>query len=193
MSSALKTLPTTKEVIMNVATVNTAILIGKFALNDGTSKARLKLNYENLPKEVLKDDAGRVYLLVKNGEIMKIGGSVSKGGIKSTMSFYVSANTGRPSIRSFGINQLVYEAVTRGEEVSVYMITSEQVSAPVKGLFGTEQMSISAFKEMEEKCIADYVASEGNFPAWNYQEAGKAWEQYIQEEHATILTATASK
>ena len=99
----------------------------------------------------------------------------------------------RPSIRSFGINQLVYEAVTKGEEVSVYMITSEQVSAPVKGLFGTEQMSISAFKEMEEKCIADYVASEGNFPAWNYQEAGKAWEQYIQEAHAAILTATASK
>ncbi len=178
---------------MNIATVKTAIRVGTFTLNGGTSKARLKLNYENLSREVLKDDAGRVYLLVKDDKIMKIGGSVSKGGIKSTMSFYVSANTGRPSIRSFGINQLVYEAVMKGEEVSVYMITSEQVSAPVKGLFGTEQMSISAFKEMEEKCIADYVASEGNFPAWNYQEAGKAWEQYIQEAHAAILTATASK
>jgi len=178
---------------MNIATVKTAIRVGTFTLNEGTSKARLKLNYENLSREVLKDDAGRVYLLVKDGKIMKIGGSVSKGGIKSTMSFYVSANTGRPSIRSFGINQLVYEAVMKGEEVSVYMITSEQVSAPVKGLFGTEQMSISAFKEMEEKCIADYVASEGNFPAWNYQEAGKAWEQYIQEAHAQILTKTANK
>jgi len=176
---------------MNISTVKTAIRVGTFALNDGTSKARLKLIYENLSKEVLKDDAGRVYLLVKDGKIMKIGGSISKGGIKSTMSFYVSANTGRPSIRSFGINQLVYEATLKGEEVSVYMITSEQVSAPVKGLFGTEQMSISAFKEMEEKCIADYVASEDNFPAWNYQEAGKAWEQYIQEEHAAILTKSA--
>ena len=178
---------------MNIATVKTAILIGKFALNDGTSKARLKLNYENHPKEVLKDDAGRVYLLVKNGEIMKVGGSVSKGGIKSTMSFYVSANTGRPSIRSFGINQLIYEALMKGEEVSVYMITSEQVSAPVKGFFGTKQMSISAFKEMEENCIADYVDSEGDFPAWNFQERGEAWAQYIQEAHAAILTATASK
>ena len=178
---------------MNIATIKTAILIGKFVINDGTSKARLKLNYENLPKEVLKDDAGRVYLLVKNGEIMKIGGSVSKGGIKSTMSFYVSANTGRPSIRSFGINQLVYEAIKKGEEVSVYMITSEQVSAPVKGLFGAETQSISAFKEMEEKCLADYVASQGKFPSWNYQEAGKPWEQYIQEEHATILTKSAKR
>ena len=176
---------------MNISTVKTAIRVGTFALNDGTSKARLKLNYENISKDVLKDNAGRVYLLVKEGKIMKIGGSISKGGIKSTMSFYVSANTGRPSIRSFGINQLVYEATLKGEEVSVYMITSEQVSAPVKGLFGSETLSISAFKEMEEKCIADYVASEGNFPAWNYQEAGKAWEQYIQEEHASILTKTA--
>jgi hypothetical protein len=178
---------------MNISTVKNAIRVGTFALNEGTSKARLKLIYENLSKEVLKDDAGRVYLLVKDGKIMKIGGSISKGGIKSTMSFYVSANTGRPSIRSFGINQLGYEATLKGEEVSVYMITSEQVSAPVKGLFETEQMPISAFKEMEKKCLADYVASEGNFPAWNYQEAGKAWEQYIQEEHAAILTASASK
>ena len=176
---------------MKISTVKTAIQVGTFALNDGTSKARLKLNYENISKDVLKDNAGRVYLLVKEGKIMKIGGSISKGGIKSTMSFYVSANTGRPSIRSFGINQLVYEATLKGEEVSVYMITSEQVSAPVKGLFGSETLSISAFKEMEEKCIADYVASEGNFPAWNYQEAGKAWEQYIQEEHAAILTKSA--
>ena len=176
---------------MNISTVKTAIRVGTFALNDGTSKARLKLNYENISKDVLKDNAGRVYLLVKEGKIMKIGGSISKGGIKSTMSFYVSANTGRPSIRSFGINQLVYEATLKGEEVSVYMITSEQVSAPVKGLFGSETLSISAFKEMEEKCIVDYVASEGNFPAWNYQEAGKAWEQYIQEEHAAILTKSA--
>ena len=178
---------------MHISNVKTATMVGKFALNDGPSKARLKLNYENIDNKILKDDAGRVYLLVKDGEIMKIGGSVSKGGIKSTMSFYVSANTGRPSIRSFGINQLVHESIMSGAEVSVYMITSVQVFAPVKGLFGAETMSISAFKEMEEKCLRDYVASEGCYPAWNYQESGKPWEQYIQEAHATILTKTAKR
>ena len=120
---------------MNITKIQTALLIGKFAFNDGTSKARLKINYENLLKEVLKNDAGRVYLIVINGEVYKIGGSVAKGGIKSTMSFYVSGNTGRPSIRSFGINQLIYEALMKGEEVSVYMITSEQVSAPSQALY----------------------------------------------------------
>ena len=73
------------------------------------------------------------------------------------------------------------------------MITSEQVVAPVKGLFASEDINISAFKEMEEKCVSDFVSVEGKFPQWNYQEAGKAWEQYIQEEHAAILTKTAKK
>ncbi len=107
------------------------------------------------------------------------------------MSFYASANTGRPSIRTFGINQLVWERLNEGKQVSIHMITSEQVVAPVKGLFGSEEIYISAFKEMEEKCVSDFVQLENMFPEWNYQEAGKAWEQYIQEEHALILTKTA--
>lgn len=107
------------------------------------------------------------------------------------MSFYASANTGRPSIRSFGINQLVWERLNEGKQVSIHMITSEQVVAPVKGLFGSEEIYISAFKEMEEKCVSDFVQLENKFPEWNYQEAGKSWEQYIQEEHAAILTKTA--
>jgi len=36
--------------------------------------------------------------------------------------------------------------------------------------------------------VSDYVACEGNYPEWNYQEQGKAWEQHIQEQHAAILS-----
>ena len=176
---------------MEIQNITTAIKVGEFVLNTGASKARLRVQYENLPKQILTDNSGRVYILCVDGEVMKIGGSVSKGGIKSTMSFYASANTGRPSIRSFGINQLVWERLNEGKQVSIHMITSEQVVAPVKGLFGSEEIYISAFKEMEEKCVSDFVQLEKKFPEWNYQEAGKAWEQYIQEEHAAILTKTA--
>jgi len=72
--------------------------------------------------------------------------------------------------------------------VEIYMITSRQVLAPVQGLFGKEEIPISAFKEMEEKCIADYVRLESKHPDWNYQEAGKPWEDYIQEAHASLLS-----
>jgi len=194
MRSALKTLPNYRILIMKVNSISTAIKVGNFVLNTGTSKARLKVEWDqSVSKNTLTDNAGRVYILSVDGVVKKIGGSVSKGGIKSTMSFYSSANTGRPSIRSFGINQLIWECLVEGKEVEIHMITSQSVQAPVKGLFGVKPMSISAFKEMEEKCISDYRNTENEFPVWNYQEAGKAWEQYIQEEHALILTKTAKK
>ena len=125
-------------------------------------------------------------------EIKKIGGSVSKGGIKSTMSFYESANCGRPSIRSFGIQQLIFEELEAGKEVEIYLITSEQVIAPVKGLLGKKDVMISAFKEMEESCLSDYVQVEGDYPDWNFQESGRAWDTHIQQLHAQMLAESAS-
>ena len=178
---------------MEICNVSTALKVGKVVLNTSKSKSNLKVEWEDLPATILKSNAGRVYLLVVDGLIKKIGGSVGKGGIKTTMSFYVSGNTGRPSIRSFGINTLIHEALGDGKDVEVYIIQSEQVLAPVKGLFGTERSLVSAFKEMEDKCLSDYVAFTGSYPDWNYQEQAKPWEQYIQEGHAQIMTRTASK
>ena len=172
---------------MDISTITTAFKVGTFNLNTTGGKARLRIQYEDLGNSVLKDNAGRVYILCVNGIVKKIGGSVSKGGIKSTMSFYESGNCGRPSIRSYGINQLIFEEVCVGNCVEVYMIQSEMVMAPVTGLFGKSDMNISAFKEMEEKCVADYVSLSGSYPDWNYQEAGKAWEDYIQEQHCVMM------
>ena len=178
---------------MNISNCPNAQLVGKIRLNASASKSNLKMEWEDLPTTLLKNNAGRVYLLVVDGEIKKIGGSVGKGGIKSTMSFYVSGNTGRPSIRSYGINTLIFESLLNDKEVQVYIILSEQVLAPVRGLFGTEQTLVSAFKEMEDKCVNDYVKFTGSYPDWNYQEQAKPWEQYIQEGHAQMLTTTAKK
>ena len=83
---------------MKISNVSTALKVGRVVLNESKSKSNLKVEWENVPSSTLKSNAGRVYLLVVDGEIKKIGGSVGKGGIKSTMSFYVSGNTGRPSI-----------------------------------------------------------------------------------------------
>ena len=80
------------------------------------------MEWANVSKDMLTSNAGRVYLMVVDGVIKKIGGSVSKGGIKSTMSFYESAN-GRPSIRSFGIQQLIFEELEAGKAVEIFLIT----------------------------------------------------------------------
>ena len=47
---------------------------------------------------------------------------------------------------------------------------------------------ISAFKEMEENCLSDYVQVEGDFPVWNFQESGRAWDTHIQQLHAQMLS-----
>ena len=177
---------------MQISQVTTAIKVGNVTINTRGNKARLRMEWENVSNDILTSNAGRVYLMVVDGEIKKIGGSAGQGGIKSTMSFYESANCGRPSIRSFGIQQLIFEELEAGKKVEIYLITSEQVIAPVKGLLGKKDIMISAFKEMEKSCLSDYVQVEGDYPDWNFQESGRAWDTHIQQLHAQMLSESAS-
>ena len=69
----------------------------------------------------------------------------------------------------------------------MYLIQSEQVEAQVTGLFNKETQKISAFKEMERKCLNDYVTIEEKFPEWNFKEANKPWPKYIQEGRLELI------
>ena len=62
------------------------------------------------------------------------------------------------------------------------MITSEEVIAPVKGLFGEEKAKVGIdFKAIENKCKDDYKEKVGDYPEWNFQERNKPWPRWIQE------------
>jgi hypothetical protein len=137
-----------------------------------------------LDKSILKENSGRIYIIVSGGVIKKIGGSQSKGGIKSTLSFYQGGMQGGPSIRTFGIHWLIKEELERGKKVEIYMITSQKTRMKVKGLFKEENMMVSSFKEMEDKCKEDYKSVEGNLPPWNFQERGEVWRQDILIAHS---------
>ena len=94
---------------MHINEVKTAVKIGDFVLKQ---KHRNKIDIKYLPnisKEELHDETPRVYLFVVNGIIKKIGGSSGKGGIKSTMNFYVSAMTGSPGVPRFVGHLLIAE------------------------------------------------------------------------------------
>ena len=171
---------------MNINQVSTATHVGSIDFNLGNSKRLLNVKYNK--NADIHNNGGRVYLIVSNGEIKKIGGSQSKGGIKSTLAFYISANQGRPSIRSYGIMSLIANELKQGKNVEIYMIQSQQVTAPVLGLFDSHSMLVSAFKEMESKCIHNYKQIVGDYPAWNFQERGESWPEKIQKEHAEILS-----
>jgi len=155
---------------MHIKDVKTAIKIGNFVLKKG-NRNKIDFQYSsNLDKKILFDDSARVYLIVQDGIIKKIGGSIQKGGIKGTISFYTGAMTGSPGRPRFIIHLLIEEALKNGAKVELYMITSPKTMARVSGLFGVKRMKIASYKEMENLCKSEYYSKEKKYPDWNFQE-----------------------
>lgn len=167
---------------MNIKDVKTAIKIGDFVLRQN-HRNKIDINYlPNIDNKILTDDSARIYLIVQDGIIKKIGGSASTGGIKATMSFYVSAMTGSPGRPRFVVHLLIYNAIINNSKVALFMITSPRVIAEVNGLFGSKQMAIASYKEMEDLCKADYYSKEGEYPDWNFRENNMPYPRELEEQ-----------
>ncbi len=130
----------------------------------------------------------RVYLIVVDGEIKKIGGSQADGGVKSTLNIYKDGGVkGRPSIRSFGVWYFLYHTILTGAKIEFYMIYQSNFETQVKGLFGfhaIKDTSIS-YELLEQACLTNYRNNNNDaLPKWNAQEQGKDWPSDIKDEHA---------
>ncbi|WRE23883.1 GIY-YIG nuclease family protein [Helicobacter pylori] len=148
-------------------------------------------NNQSLSQNILTQNVARVYLIVVNGEIKKIGGSQADGGIKSTLNIYKDGGIkGRPSIRSFGVWYFLYHTILTGAKIEFYMIYQPNFETQVKGLFGfcvIKDASIS-YKLLEQACLTDYRNNSNDaLPEWNVQEQGKDWPNDIKDEHANII------
>lgn len=143
-----------------------------------------------LSQNILTENVARVYLIVVNDEIYKIGGSQDKGGMKGTLRIYQDGGIkGRPSIRSFGVWYFLFYTITRGAKIEIYMIYQENFTTNVKGLLGFHVVNNAAisYKLMEECCINDFRKNKrGAYPKWNIQEQGADWPLEIKTEHANI-------
>ena len=92
-------------------------------------------NGKSLPNNILTKNYSRVYIIVVDGIIKKIGASEDKGGIKNTLNIYKDGGIkGRPSIRSFGIWYFLYSNVLQGKKIEFYMIYHENIEMEIKGL-----------------------------------------------------------
>ncbi|WQX52634.1 GIY-YIG nuclease family protein [Helicobacter pylori] len=145
-------------------------------------------NNQSLSQNILTQNVARVYLIVVDGEIKKIGGSQADGGIKSTLNIYKDGGVkGRPSIRSFGVWYFLYRTILTGAKIEFYMIYQPNFETQVKGLFGfhaIKDASIS-YKLLEQACLTDYRNNNNDaLPEWNVQEQGKDWSNDIKDEHA---------
>lgn len=183
---------------MKISEVKTAFKIADVEFVQGST--RLNFNYlkelkdENgkaLSQSILTSNVARVYLIVVDGEIKKIGGSQADGGIKSTLSIYRDGGIkGRPGIRSFGVWYFLYHTILSGAKIEFYMIYQENFEKEIKGLFGLKKVKNAyiSYKLIEQCCVKDYLSVENNkHPDWNVQEQGADWPLEIKDEHAQLL------
>ncbi|PAF52361.1 type II restriction endonuclease [Helicobacter sp. 13S00477-4] len=189
---------------MKISQVKTAFKIAEVEYVQGSTK--LKFNYlkelrnekgEILPQKILTQNVARVYLIVVDGEIKKIGGSQSEGGIKNTLSIYQDGGVkGRPSIRSFGIWYFLYHTILEQKKIEFYMIYQENFEKEIKGLFGEKIVKDAyiSYKLIEQSCIEDYLEFENNkYPEWNVQEQWMDWPLMIKNQHAGLLKLSSNK
>lgn len=168
---------------MNIEEVKTATKIGDFLLKKN-HRNKIGIKYlSNLSNKKLTDDSARIYLIVQDGIIKKIGGSASKGGIKATMMFYISAMTGSPGVPRFVVHLLIEKALRDKSKVELFMITSPRTLAKVSGLFGYKKVEIASFKEMEDLCKSDYYSREKKYPDWNFQENHYPYPSELAKKH----------
>ncbi len=168
---------------MNIKDVKTAIKIGDFVLKQN-HRNKIGLKYlSTLSNKILTDDSARIYLIVQNGIIKKIGGSASKGGIKATMMFYISSMTGSPGVPRFVAHLLIEKALRNKSKMELFIITSPKTLAKVSGLFGYKKVEIASFKEMENLCKSDYYSKEKKYPDWNFQENHEPYPPELAREH----------
>lgn len=187
---------------MKISEVKTAFKIADVEFIAGSTK--LNFNYlrnlkdengKNLPQNILTQNVARVYLIVVNGEIKKIGGSQAEGGIKSTLSNYKDTEPkGRAGIRSVGIANFLSQTLRNGDKIEIYMIYQENFINNIKGLFNTKkQESYISYKLLEKRCLEDYKSKDGEYPQWNVQERGEDWSLEIKEKHAKLLQNSQSR
>ena len=118
---------------MKITEVKTAFKIADVKYIEGSTKLdfvylkNIKDEKGNLlPNNILTKNYARVYLIVVDGYIKKIGASQDKGGMKGTLNIYKDGGVkGRPSIRSFGVWYFLYNTILQGKKIEFYMIYHE--------------------------------------------------------------------
>lgn len=144
-------------------------------------KGKWDIDYK-CSKDIQKKENGRIYLIVVNNKIYKIGSSASKGGIKATLGCYITGLGGSPSIRTMGIPVLIQELLDAGNEIKIYALFNDQIQVVTYGLSSVkEETTYPDVKSMEEACRVDYKNIYGKYPEWNFQENHEKWPAHIKK------------
>lgn len=158
-----------------------ATKLGEFYISQH-GKALWNINWKPGVKDLINKENGRIYFILVNNKIVKIGCSECKGGMKTTFAFYMGGLGGSPSLRTFGIHHLINQELNENNKVEIYGMWNEPIEVPVKGIFDTSvEIIFPSIKSMEDKCRNDYKKVYNRFPSWNFQENGQEWPENIKK------------
>lgn len=165
---------------INVDEIKNIVYVGDIIPKNTLAKGKWKLEYK-CSKEIKNKENGRIYFIVINNEIYKIGSSSCKGGIKNTFSFYEGGLGGSPSIRTFGIHILIQNELNLGKSIKIYALFNEEIKVIIQGITSClEKITYPDIKVMEDLCRIDYKKIYGKYPAWNFQENVEEWPEHIK-------------
>lgn len=169
-----------RQMSITMSEVPNIVYIGTIVEKNTNAKSKWKLEYA-CDTEIQKKENGRIYFIVIDEEVYKIGSSECKGGIKTTFAFYEGGLGGSPSIRTFGIHLLLQENLTLGKTIKIYALFIEPIKVILHGLFTSiEKITYPQIKELEDLCREDYKKIYGTYPKWNFQENVEEWPQHIK-------------
>lgn len=173
------------------------IKCANIVIHSGSAKRSLDIVWEyHFPMKYRTLNEGRIYfIIVKSKDILeldlnddlqyikKIGASGDKGGIKATLGFYIGGNTGSPSIRSFGINLLMYNELVSGNIIEIWVQFIENGKANLSVFDEVIDGEFPLDPRPFEKIFVDkFYEKEGKYPDWNFQEQCKKWENVMIHE-----------
>lgn len=127
-------------------------------------------------KEIQKSTTARIYVLVVDREIIKIGGSADKGGILGTLNWYEGGFSGNPDDkgRTLGVPTALLAAIKLGRKVEVYMTFAPTFKVEVLGITENAEMEVSGYKQMETLWVNQFMSlNGGKAPILNMQESGE--------------------
>lgn len=183
---------------MEISHITKMVRVGAIKTQPDTKKLALVPD-ANMTKDQLKDKRGRVYAIVVDNVIEKIGGSQDAGGIQGTIGWYLNGWTKGNSERTYCTWNFFTQSILAGKNVEIYAVWAPMVDVEIPTMNGVITKTLPVdFHTIEKAFNDEYYEIEKNHPTLNMQESGKRWqdtgllEGYINKD-GTIYGTAASK
>lgn len=162
---------------MNIDHISTMTRIGRVIRRPDHDRKLAFDTDEFVTREQLTDNRGRVYAIVIDGVIEKLGGSQAKGGIKATFEAYFGGFAYGMSARTYCVWNYLTQAIDAGKVVEVYCVWAPEVTQEIPTMTGSEvKLTTVDYHDIESAFVKEYVELEGKYPELNMQESGRRWE-----------------